>query len=88
MLEVRWNPRPAGLAFPTQEKLEALAMPADKRFWALLPPMRFANRTSGQATPASSGRIVGPSGLDSAFLVEGELFAQEEILGRERTFRS
>jgi hypothetical protein len=30
----------------------------------------------------------GPAGPDSAFLVEGELFAQEEILGRERSFRS
>jgi hypothetical protein len=30
----------------------------------------------------------GPAGPDSAFLVERELFAQEEILGRERTFRS
>jgi hypothetical protein len=28
------------------------------------------------------------SGLDSALLVERELFAQEEILGRERAFRS
>src|SRR5208282_4566154 len=32
MLEVRWNPLPAGLAFPTPKKLEALAMPADKGF--------------------------------------------------------
>jgi len=30
----------------------------------------------------------GPAGPDSAFLAERELFAQEEILGRERTFRS
>jgi hypothetical protein len=30
----------------------------------------------------------GPAGPDSAFLVERELFAQEEILGRKRTLRS
>src|SRR5580700_9137780 len=30
----------------------------------------------------------GPAGPDSPFLVERELFAHEEILGRERTFRS
>ena len=30
----------------------------------------------------------GTSGLDSALLVERELFAQEEILGCERAFRS
>jgi hypothetical protein len=30
----------------------------------------------------------GPAGPDAAFLVERELFAQKEILGRERTFRS
>jgi len=29
--------------------------------------------------------IGGPARLDAAFLVERELFAQEEILGRERT---
>ena len=29
-----------------------------------------------------------PAGPDSALLVERELFAQEEILGRERTFRA
>src|SRR5271170_5898031 len=30
----------------------------------------------------------GPAGPDSALLVERELFAQEEILGRERSYRS
>jgi hypothetical protein len=30
----------------------------------------------------------GPAGSDFAFLVERELFAQEEILGRERALRS
>jgi hypothetical protein len=34
-------------------------------------------------------RLVGSlPGLDFAFLVESELFAQEEILGRELTFGS
>jgi hypothetical protein len=30
----------------------------------------------------------GPSGLDFALLVKRELFAQDEILGRERAFSS
>jgi hypothetical protein len=33
-------------------------------------------------------RIVDPPWPDSAFLTEGELFAQEEILGFERVFGS
>jgi hypothetical protein len=31
-----------------------------------------------------AARIVGPSGLDRAFLVKGELLTQEQILGRQR----
>ena len=78
----------AGLTFPTPEKLGALAVPADEG----------SGRHDGQcvspvepATEPQQGQarwIGGPSGRDFAFLAEGELFAQEEILGRERAFRS
>jgi hypothetical protein len=37
---------------------------------------------------SQAGWMGGPSGLDFALLVERELFAQEEILGRERAFGS
>jgi hypothetical protein len=49
--------------------------------------MPMALQTSGAAT-RKSRRSVDPSRSDSAFLIEGEPFAQEQILGRERGFRA
>ena len=88
MLELRRNPRPARLAFPTPEQLEALAVPTDEGFG------RHDGQRAAPIEPAAEPQegqacwMGGPAGLDSAFLVERELFAQEEILGRERAFGS
>ena len=87
-MELRRNPRPARLAFPTPEKLEALAVPGDEGF------RRHDNQCAAPIEPAAEPQkgqarwMGGPAGLDFAFLVERELFAQEEILGRERAIRS
>src|SRR5271170_2485563 len=76
-------PRPARLAFPAPEKLEALAVPTDEGFGPHdhqcdSPIEPIAEPNEGQA-----GWMGGPSGLDSALLVDRELFAQEKILGCE-----
>jgi hypothetical protein len=69
-LELQRNPRPAGLAFPTPEQQEALAVATDegsgchdRQCAALIEPA--AEPQEGQAC-----RMGGPSRLDSAFLVE------------------
>ena len=82
-LELPRNPRLARLAFPTPEKLEALAVPTDEGLrlhdrQCAAPIEPAAEPQEGQAC-----WMGGPSGLDSAFL-ERELFALEEILGCER----
>ncbi len=88
MLKVRWNPRPAGLALPTPEKLEALAVPADKGFGRHHGQCVSPIEPPTEPDERQAGWIVGSSGLDFAFPIEGELFAQKEILSRERAFRS
>ena len=88
MLELRRNPRPARLAFPTPEQLEAHAVPTDEGF------RRHDRQRAAPIEPAAEPQegqacwMAGPLGFDSAFQVERELFAQEEILCRERAIRS
>ena len=66
------------------EQLEALAVPTDEG------SARHDRERAAPIEPAAEPQesqtcwIGGPSGFDSALLTERELFAQEEILGRER----
>ena len=88
MLELRRNSWPAGLAFPTPEKLEALAVPTNEGSG------RHDRHRAASIEPAAEPQesqarwVGGPAGPDLALLVERELFSQEEILRRERAFRS
>jgi hypothetical protein len=74
------------LAFPTPEKLEAIAVPSNESFRPhdgqgvspIKPPTEPHQRQAHGA--------VDPSRPDFAFLIETELFAQEEILGGQRSF--
>jgi hypothetical protein len=87
-LEVGRNPRPAGLALVTPEQLVALALPTDEGFG------RHHRQCAAPIEPAAEQyeghlcRMGGSAGFDFAFLVEPELFAQEQILRRgERSDR-
>jgi len=87
-LEVGRNPRAASLALLTPEQLGALALPADegsRRHHRQCPaPIEpTAEQYQGHLCWRGSS-----AGSDTAFLVEPELFAQEQILRRERAFGS
>ncbi len=76
---------PASRVLPTPEETEALAVPTDQ---GLKPHNHQSNSPIEPAAEQHEGearRIVSKSGLDLAFLIEGELLAQKQILGRERS---
>ena len=80
---------PAGYAagrigIPAPEKLEAFAMPTDEGFGRH--DGQGVSRVEASAEPheGQAGGIVESARPDFAFLIEGELFAQEEILGGKR----
>jgi len=89
MLEVRRNPRPARLAFPTPEQLEALAVPTDEGFG------RHDDQCAAPIEPAAEPQEIqafwmgDPVGPDSAFLVEASCLrrkrfsAASELLDRK-----
>jgi len=74
------------LAFPTPEQLEALAVPTDESFGP------YDGQGASPIKPATEPHqrqtrwTVDPSRPDFAFLIETELFAQEEILGGQGSF--
>src|SRR5271170_2806684 len=78
MLEVGRNHRPARWAFPTPEKLKALAVPTNEGFG------RHHSQCAAPIEPAAEPQegqacwMGGSAGPDSAFLVERKLFAQKE----------
>src|ERR1035441_4143267 len=87
-LEVGRNPRAARSALPTPEELVALVLPTDEgsgRHHRQCPaPIEpTAEQYQGHLCWRGSS-----AGSDTAFLVEPELFAQEQILRRERAFGS
>src|SRR5271163_5348831 len=75
---------PASFGLPAPEEAEALAVPGDQR------PRPHHNQSVSPIEPATqqhqseTRRIVGTAGLDLALLIERELLAQEQILGRQR----
>ena len=87
-LELRRNPRPARLAFSTPEKLEALAVPTDEGFGCHDRQCLWPIELAAEPDERQTSWIVEPPRLHSTFLIERELLAQEEILGRERRLRS
>ena len=88
MAELRGNPRPPGLAFPTPEQLDTLAVPASEG------PGPHDGQCVSPVTPATkqdqrqTSWIIDSSRPNFTFLIERELFAQEQILGRQRGLRS
>jgi hypothetical protein len=86
MLEVQRNPWPAGLAFPTPEKLEDLAVPTDESFGPYDDQCVSPIKPATEPHQRQARWTVDPSRPDFAFLIEPELFAQEEILGGQRSF--
>src|SRR5208282_3153807 len=87
-LEVGRNPRPASLALVTPEQLGALALPTDEgsgrhHRQCAAPIKPTAEQYQGHLCWRRSS-----AGFDFAFLIEPELFAQEQILRRERAFGS
>ena len=88
MLEVQRNPWSAGLAFPTPEKLETVAVPTDESFGCNDGQGVSPIKPATEPHQRQARWTVDPSRPDFALLIEPELFAQEEILGRERAFRS
>ena len=77
------TPTSSGLTAP--EKAEAPAVPGDEG------PGPYNNQSISPIEPAAEQhqreprRIVGTPGLNLALLIEGELLAQKQILGRERS---
>src|SRR5208337_2800077 len=75
---------PASFGLPAPEEAEAFAVPGDQG------PRPHHNQSVSPIEPAAqqqqrqAGRIVSTSRLDLAFLIKGELLAQEQILGRKR----
>src|SRR5271156_5513705 len=75
---------PASFGLPAPEEAEALAVPGDQG------PGPHHNQSVSPIEPAAqqhqseTRRIVGSAGLDLALLIERELLAQEQILGRQR----
>ena len=75
---------PASFGLPAPEEAAALAVPGDQG------PGPHHNQSVSPIEPAAqqhqrqAGRIVSTSRLDLAFLIKGELLAQEQILGCER----
>ena len=86
LLELRRDTRPARLAFPTPEKLEAFAMPTDEGLGRHEGQGVSPIEASAEPHERQAGWIVESARPDLAFLIEGELFAQEEILGGKRGF--
>ena len=83
LLEVRRNPRPAGLAFPMLEKSETLAVPTDESSGPYDgQAFRQSNQRLGHTSVERAGPVA-PSRPDFAF---PRLFAQEEILGGQGGF--
>jgi hypothetical protein len=85
-LEVGRNPRPAGLALVTPEELEALALPTDEgsgrhHRQRAAPIEPTAEQHEGHLCRRGSS-----AGFDFAFLIEPELFAQEQILHASELF--
>jgi hypothetical protein len=85
ILKRGWDRSPASFGLPAPEKAEALALPSDQGLGphhgqSIAPIEPAAEQYQSQAR-----RIVGTSGLDRALLIEGQLLAQEQILGRERS---
>ena len=81
MLELRRNSWPAGLAFPTPEKLEALAVPTNESSRGHDGQSAVPIEPAAQPQQVQSRWIGDPAGRDSALLVERDLFAQEQVLG-------
>jgi hypothetical protein len=84
--ELPRNPRPARLAFSTPEKLEAFAAPTDEGLGRHDRQCASPIEPAAEPQESQAGWMGDPSGFDFALLVERELFAQQEILGRERAF--
>ena len=82
--ELQRNPWPAGLAFPVPVKLEAFAVPTDKGFGRHEGQSAAPIEQAAEPQQRQACRMGDPMGLDFAFSVEGELFAQEEILSGKR----
>lgn len=76
----RW---PASFGLPAPEQAKALTVPSDEG------PGLHDNQSISPIEPAAeqhrrqAGRIVGASGLDLALLIEQEMLAPEQILGRD-----
>jgi hypothetical protein len=76
------------LAFPVPVKLEALAVLTDKGSGSYDCQRASPIEPTAQPEQGEARWMGDPAELDSTFLVAGELFAQEEILSRERAFGS
>jgi hypothetical protein len=88
MLEFRRNWRSASLALSPPVKLEALVVPSNESSRRYDGQRAAPIETSAQPQEGQARWMGDPTGFDSAFLVEGKLFAQEEIFRCERAFRS
>jgi hypothetical protein len=58
-------------------------MPADQRSWLDDDQSMALVQPAGKRARGDAGRMGSPFGFGLAFLVEGELFAQKEVLRRE-----
>ena len=66
------------------EELESFTVPGDQGLGLHHDQSVTPIEPAAQQHQRQAGRVVGPSGLDLAFLVKGELLTQEQILGRQR----
>ena len=82
--ELQRNPWPAGLALSTPEQLEALPVPTDEGSGSYDRQPTAPIEQAAEPQQRQACRMGDPMGLDFAFSVEGELFAQEEILSGKR----
>jgi len=66
------------------EELESFTVPGDQGFGLHHDQSVTPIEPAAQQHQRQAGRIVSTSRLDLAFLIKGELLAQEQILGCER----
>jgi hypothetical protein len=77
-----WPSAGFGLAAPKEP--EALAVPRDEGSGLHDGQSVAPIEPAAEQHQRQTGRMVGTSGLDLALLIERELLAQEQILGRQR----
>jgi hypothetical protein len=88
-LKLRRNPRPPPRSgFPAPERLETFTVSTDEGSRRYERQHPFPIEPAAEPKKGQASWMGNSAGLDPALLIEPELFAQEEILARERASRS